>query len=72
MNSGPIIFLVILIGYISSLIYFNSKAKLGKNEHKALRNTITVVGLGFYGFVLLGLLIVAIGVIFFRQDFLPQ
>lgn len=79
MDFGLIIVLVILIGYMSLLLYLNSKVKLGNskqyelpNKHKVLRNTITVTGLGFYGFILLAMLIFAIGVIFFRDSFLPR
>jgi hypothetical protein len=79
MDFGLIIFLVILTGYMSLLLYLNSKVKLGNgkqyelpNKHRVLRNTITVAGFGFYGFILLALLIFAIGVIFFRDSFLPR
>jgi len=79
MNFGLIIILGILIGFMSLLLYLNSKVKLGKggqnelpNEYKTLRNMINVTGLGFYGFILLALLIFAIGVIFFRDSFLPK
>ena len=79
MNFGLIIILGILIGFMSLLLYLNSKVKLGKggqnellNEHKTLRNMINITGLGFYSFILLALLIFAIGVIFFRDSFLPK
>jgi hypothetical protein len=79
MNIGLIIVLVILIGFMSLLLYLNSKVKLGKggqyelpDKQKTLQNTINVTGLGFYVFVLLALLIFAIGVIFFRDSFLPR
>ena len=79
MDFGLIIVLVILTGYLSLLLYLNSKVKLGKggqkellNEHKTLRNMINITGLGFYSFILLALLIFAIGVNFFRDSFLPK
>jgi hypothetical protein len=79
MNLGLIIVLVILIGLMSLLLYLNSKVKLGKggqyelhDKHKALRNTVAVTGLGFYSFILMALVIFAIGVIFFRDSFLPR
>jgi hypothetical protein len=79
MDFGLISVLAILIGYMSLLLYLNSKVKLGNgkqyelpNNHRALRNTVTVAGFGFYGFILLALLIFAIGVIFFRDSFLPR
>jgi hypothetical protein len=79
MDFGLIFVLVILIGYMSLLLYLNSKVKLDKggqyelpSKHKALRNTITVTGLGFYGLILLALVVFAIGVIFFRDGFLPR
>ena len=79
MNFGLIIILGILIGFMSLLLYLNSKVRLGNGEqyespdkHKALQNAITVTGLGFIGFILLALLIFAIGVIFFRDSFLPR
>jgi hypothetical protein len=79
MNIGLIIVLVILIGFMSLLLYLNSKVKLGKggqyelpDEQKTLRNTINVIGLGSYVYILLALLIFAIGVIFFRDSFLPR
>jgi hypothetical protein len=79
MDFGLILVLVILIGYMSLLLYLNSKVKLRNgeqyelpNKHKALQNTIAVTGLGFIGFILLALLIFAVGVIFFRDSFLPR
>jgi hypothetical protein len=64
---------------VSLLLYLNSKVKLGKDgqyelpdKQKTLRNTINVAGLGFYFYILLALLIFAIGVIFFRDSFLPR
>jgi len=79
MDFGLIIVLLILTGYVGSLIYLNSKAKLtGDKRHDLpakiapLKVAINAAGLSFYGFVLLAFLIVAIGVIFFRDSFLPR
>lgn len=79
MNLGLIIVLVVLIGFVALLLYLNSKVKLGEggqyessNDHKTLRNVINVTGLGFYAFILLALSLFAIGVIFFRDSFLPR
>lgn len=79
MNIGLIIVLAVLIGFMSLLLYLNSKAKLGKDwqyelsvKQKTLRNTINVTGLVFYVFALLDLLVFAIGVIFFQDSFLPR
>jgi hypothetical protein len=79
MSLGLFIVLVILIGYMSLLFYLNSSVKLGKDEqyespdkHKTLRSAINITGFGLYGFILLALLIFAVGVIFFRDSFLPR
>ena len=79
MNFGLLIILLILIGYIGSVIYLNSKVKLGKDKHHELptkqaplRDVVNIAGLGCYGFLLLALLLFAIGVIFFRDSFLPR
>jgi hypothetical protein len=79
MDFGLILVSVILIGYMSLLLYLNSKVKLGNgkqyelpNKHKALQDTIAVTGLGFIGFILPALLIFAVGIIFFRGSFLPR
>lgn len=79
MDFGLIIVLLILTGYVGSLIYLNSKAKLTSDKcHDLpakiapLRDAVNVAGLSFYGFALLVVLILAIGVIFFRDSFFPR
>lgn len=78
MDFGVLIILLILTGYIASLMYLNSKAMLTSDRRHELpakvgflRDVINSVGLSFYGLVLLFFLIVAIGVLFFRDRFFP-
>ncbi|MDX2044873.1 MAG: hypothetical protein SF097_26915 [Acidobacteriota bacterium] len=79
MDFGLIIVLLILTAYVGSLIYLNSKAKLTSNKYHdfpakiaPFRRAMNIAGLSFYGFMLLVVLIVAVGVIFFRESFFPR
>ncbi|MBS1786523.1 MAG: hypothetical protein JST85_02300 [Acidobacteria bacterium] len=79
MSLGLIIFLLTLAAYIGALIYLNAKTGPNNNgdsglpeNQAALKNLVNGIGLGSYGLLLLAFLIFAIGVIFFRDEFLPR
>ncbi len=65
-----------LAGYMVVLFYLNSKVKTDQarlpEEYASLRTPVSLVGLAVGGIFLLMLLLFSVGVIFFRNEFLPR
>jgi hypothetical protein len=73
MNTGLLIFIIILGTYIGGLIYLNSKVRSGDpplpHKYGPLRTAVSYSGAAILGLFLLVLLIFTVGVLFFRDEF---
>jgi len=75
-NVVLLFFVLIVASYMAVLIYLNSKAKPNQTKlpekHASLRTSVSLVSLAISGIFLLMLLLFSVGVIFFRDEFLPR
>jgi hypothetical protein len=71
-----LLFLLFVASYMTVLIYLNAKVKPNQSQlpekYAFLKTSISFVGISIGGVFLLMLLLFAIGVIFFRDEFLPR
>ena len=76
MEIGLIIFLLILGGYIFSLLFLNAKVRPGKDKLPEnlvpIGQSVKYVGILILGAIILVIVIVAVGVIFFCDEWLPR
>jgi hypothetical protein len=76
MELGLITFLLILGGYLVSLLYLNAKVNPGKNRLPKnlvpMGRSVNHVGILILGVIILTILIFAVGVIFFHDEWLPR